>query len=721
MKVVVRQRTRLFIMLIYVGFLLLINYLAFGQILPMSGEKGLWFYSGLASVLLGNLLVTPFYTKPVDAISYAVLSIIALYSVSNLVSWQWIERIAFNTSLLFFLLIIVFSFITILTKDSTEEKRIKFAHTFRLLSDAFGNQTVVFSVLIGFALIVFHRTEPKEMFLITIAWVITVLIKPDELLIGLCNKIHGIWKTTSGDIKLLGEIAAYQMPGIVLIRQKENASLLIGEPVIFQDRKTINVVIPIDEVGRDESLLVRALILDKKNEIPNEAFQKIKLMPDQAVVSFKALIKEETTKIVPELDDYKNLVGIVATDTSLDNLYFEVIQERDLEEGRLVEVKIKEIPVLYQVIDGLTKEEIVYQKNTYGYAKAKARKIGSWDETEKKFVHVKWIPRIYSPVFLKCIDCYNPEEGAVGHFPGTDYTVRIKDVNYLVTHNTAILGILGVGKSMLSIELVERMIANGIKVICIDLTNQYAKELKDFYDDTKEKINEAKLLKIGTDGKVRAERNVEEGGSINQFKAEIKGQLDLFLNQETTSMLKIYNPSKFEVWRQDSKPFNGIASMISLTPPEITQIISEAALELAQEQGMTDNARICLVYEEAHSLVPEWNSVVADGDKAATNGSARAILQGRKYGLGCLLITQRTANVTKTILNQCNTVFAMRTFDDTGKGFLSNYIGSDYSGILSSLQERHAVFFGKASSCENPVLIRLNDQEDFRSVFRKAD
>ncbi len=108
---------------------------------------------------------------------------------------------------------------------------------------------------------------------------------------------------------------------------------------------------------------------------------------------------------------------------------------------------------------------------------------------------------------------------------------------------------------------------------------------------------------------------------------------------------------------------------------------------------MTDKARVCLVYEEAHSLIPEWNSVAVEGDKAATNGTARAILQGRKYGLGCLLITQRTANVTKTILNQCNTVFAMRTFDDTGKEFLSNYLGGEYAAKLPSLKERHAVFF----------------------------
>ena len=116
---------------------------------------------------------------------------------------------------------------------------------------------------------------------------------------------------------------------------------------------------------------------------------------------------------------------------------------------------------------------------------------------------------------------------------------------------------------------------------------------------------------------------------------------------------------------------------------------------------------------------PQMNLLTL-GDKAATNITARAILQGRKYGLGCLLITQRTANVTKTILNQCNTIFAMRTFDDTGKDFLSNYIGGDYAGVLPSLQSRYAVLFGKASSCENPVLIRLNDRAAFLEAFRAA-
>jgi DNA helicase HerA-like ATPase len=308
----------------------------------------------------------------------------------------------------------------------------------------------------------------------------------------------------------------------------------------------------------------------------------------------------------------------------------------------------------------------------------------------------------------------------IGHFPGTNYPVTI-DPDFLVTHNCAILGILGAGKSFLTLELAERIINRGIKVICLDLTNQYAQELAPYYDREAEGAAAERLRTIGAQGKNNAQRNVEEGGSIQQFAAALKEDLEAFLDPADGRRLKVCNPLSFEVWRQDSKPFENRASMASLTPTEITRIIAETTLEILQAQGMSDTAKCCLIFEEAHSLIPEWNAVASEGDKTATNGTAKAILQGRKYGLGCFVITQRTANVTKSILNQCNTVFALRVFDATGMEFLKNYIGEDYAAVLSTLEDRHAVVFGRASSCRNPVLIRLNDRDNFLRVFRPLE
>ena len=116
---------------------------------------------------------------------------------------------------------------------------------------------------------------------------------------------------------------------------------------------------------------------------------------------------------------------------------------------------------------------------------------------------------------------------------------------------------------------------------------------------------------------------------------------------------------------------------------------------------------LCQYFEEINEEV----SIVVKDDNSHANGTAKVILQGRKYGLGCIIVTQRTANVTKSILNQCNTIFALRVFDDTGKSFLENYIGKDYSDTLPTLEERHAIAIGKGIGLKQPVILQLNDMK----------
>lgn len=64
---------------------------------------------------------------------------------------------------------------------------------------------------------------------------------------------------------------------------------------------------------------------------------------------------------------------------------------------------------------------------------------------------------------------------------------------------------------------------------------------------------------------------------------------------------------------------------------------------------------------------------------------------------------------TKTILNQCNTIFALQSFDQTGLEFLKNYIGEGHAHALSTLLKRQVVIFGKASSSRRPVIARLKE------------
>lgn len=408
----------------------------------------------------------------------------------------------------------------------------------------------------------------------------------------------------------------------------------------------------------------------------------------------------------------ERIVGIVAPDTNLGMLVAEITNtDRGLVEGRLIQTRIGTIDVIYQVIAGISKEEILQQRNTYGFARAQARKIGAWNETSKRFDNVKWLPLVNEPIFILSEEHPEFDPDVIGHFPGTSYGVRI-DVNRLVTHNTAILGILGSGKTILAWELVARMRRERIRVICLDITDQYADELG---FAAPQRLQE--LYNKRNWGKDTFKQNKEEGGGVKDFKEKLFQLIGYFLSSACDDTLLIIDPAKFDVWQQTGGIFSGSAAMSSLTPAQVTRLIAEIVLELVQDKGTSTNAKVCLVLEEAHSLAPEWNSAAQEGDSAASNGTAKAILQGRKYGLGSLCITQRTANVTKTILSQCNTLFALRVFDATGLDFLKNFIGEDFADILSTMDERHCVLFGRASSCADPVLLALNDRAEFLKGF----
>ena len=719
-----KQSSRLYILLAELGILIGANRIAFGQWTPAFTEKGFWFYTGLLALVLASRLITPFYSKPVDAISYCVPAGIALLYVNHWHEWGVSERYLFATALCYSSAVTIAAFITILTKDTRRQSVLRLANSLRILSEKCGNPRVVFAVLVLFAVFVFHRTVPMEMFCISLAWATTGMGLAESA-VGLAKEIKDIWQPGI-PAGFIGEIFAHQTPGVVLIRQTRPECVPFGSCLVIKEPHCpARAVLALDYVGKDEGMLLRTIEIGELWDA-EKINQAAKALPDGAAarVNTKNVSVERDASLV---SDYcQALVGLVAADTDIERLHFEVVQETDLEEGRLIEARIGTAPVLFQVVDGMTKEEVVRQKNTHGYVRAEAHKIGMWDEKEGEFKHAKWLPAMNAPVFLKHVKTYVPRPEAIGHFPQTNYTVGIRSIHELVTHNTAILGILGVGKSMLAIELVERMMAENIKVISLDLTNQYASELRDFYDAAYEQRALAEIESAAQQDSETWNERPEKGGSIPHVKEAIYKDLSKFLPSTNPRMLKIYNPSRLCATKQTAEPKSYTENSVwkrrgalwDVTPVEITRIISEAALGILQDE-MTDRARACLVYEEAHSLIPEWNSVASEGDRTATSGTARAILQGRKYGLGCLVVTQRTASVTKTILNQCNTVFAMRMFDETGKKFLADYVGQDYSEALSSIPERHAVFFGKASTCENPVLIRLNDRQDFLKAFRE--
>lgn len=259
------------------------------------------------------------------------------------------------------------------------------------------------------------------------------------------------------------------------------------------------------------------------------------------------------------------------------------------------------------------------------------------------------------------------------------------------------------------------MVNDGIKVWIIDITGQYEPALEQLIHQKKQSTADEKIRSEINSMTEQLKQDKGSGGNHRNFSYALQNHIKEFMIDDTWRV-RVFNPYNYRVTEQTSGVYNNSAGFGDLTITQITRIVAEELLNVLKDK-MTEEARLCLVLEEAHSLIPEWNSVVYEGDKNATNGTAKAILQGRKYGFGCLLITQRTANVTKSILNQCNTIFGLRVFDATGIDFLSNYIGSDYASLLATLPSRHCVAFGRGLNMQNPLIVELNHRDEFNRRF----
>jgi uncharacterized protein len=72
-------------------------------------------------------------------------------------------------------------------------------------------------------------------------------------------------------------------------------------------------------------------------------------------------------------------------------------------------------------------------------------------------------------------------------------------------------------------------------------------------------------------------------------------------------------------------------------------------------------------------VIPEMNIFGFDkGETLAVIGRmAQIALQGRKFGVGLLIVSQRTALVSKTVLSQCGTCITFSLVDKTSLEYLA--------------------------------------------------
>jgi len=258
-------------------------------------------------------------------------------------------------------------------------------------------------------------------------------------------------------------------------------------------------------------------------------------------------------------------------------------------------------------------------------------------------------------------------------------------------------GLLVIGKTEFAFDIIRKEIDRVIKVICIDFTGEYLTRLSNLkpislgLSEAQSKELQDCIFEVETGEYGAGNEKKELKKLIDELKPEIKKETDDFLENEDINL------AIFEL--------EDIAN--TKVTLRLTELYLSSIFNWAKNNRKQKN--ILLVLEEAHTVIPETNLFGHDKSEtgAVVGRMAQIALQGRKYGVGLLLISQRTALVSKTLLSQCNTVMSFAMYDETGLNYLSNVFSTDYVRAIPNLNFLQCIALGKAVKSDRPVIFEI--------------
>ena len=145
----------------------------------------------------------------------------------------------------------------------------------------------------------------------------------------------------------------------------------------------------------------------------------------------------------------------------------------------------------------------------------------------------------------------------------------------------------------------------------------------------------------------------------------------------------------------------------------LTAIIARILFQYKLWQNKEERKKdpLLLVCEEAHRYVPNHGEAQY---KEAQSAIRRIAKEGRKYGVGLMLVSQRPSDVESTVLSQCNSWIILRLTNSNDQNHVSSFLPDSLSGlirILPSLTRREAVFVGEAAALPSRIRIRKLEKE----------
>ena len=118
---------------------------------------------------------------------------------------------------------------------------------------------------------------------------------------------------------------------------------------------------------------------------------------------------------------------------------------------------------------------------------------------------------------------------------------------------------------------------------------------------------------------------------------------------------------------------------------------------------------VLMVYEEAHSYIPNRDD---DRYRACRLSVERIMKEGRKYGVGAVVVSQRPKELSETVIAQCNNFVAMRLTNPDDQDYVRRLVPDTATGLIAmlpALRTGEAVILGNSVALPTRVMVDMPD------------
>ncbi len=378
---------------------------------------------------------------------------------------------------------------------------------------------------------------------------------------------------------------------------------------------------------------------------------------------------------------------------------FEFLVEGNAKKFEYIQIFHKDYDyVLCQIVEIERKEETI----------AKCIVIGYKDEDGRvKQIRTPFEPNtevlIASDDFIReIIKLEDQRNGAfIGYLESKTIPIYL-DLNKILTKHVSVLAKSGAGKSYTVGALIEEIMERKIPLLIIDPHGEYS-EMRDPNEDDKDKMNRFGIQPKGFSEQIQefgdSDMNsnlkpIRIGYSMNTNELIHMMPSKLSPNQMNVlySAMKDVELNNFEnlIFRLEAEENNAKFSVINIidhlnnlgifsnSPTPVNEMIKSNMCSIINLKGIDPELQELIVYktmtdlfearkkekippffaviEEAHSFCPERSF----GETKASKIIRTIASEGRKFGLGLCVISQRPARVDKSVLSQCTTQIILK-------------------------------------------------------------